>query len=34
HNLGHKTAKRKRHLRSSKILDNAMTANVKQLICK
>ena len=34
HNLGHKTAKRKRHLRDSKILESAMTANVKKLICK
>ena len=34
HKLGMKDSKRKRHLRSSKILDNAMTANVKQLICK
>ena len=34
HNLGNKTAKRKRHLRSSKILGEAMTANVRKLICK
>ncbi|MBQ4044680.1 MAG: 50S ribosomal protein L35 [Clostridia bacterium] len=34
HNLGHKTAKRKRHHRDSKILESAMTANVKKLICK
>lgn len=34
HNLGQKTAKRKRHLRGSNILSKAMTANVKQLICK
>lgn len=34
HNLGNKTAKRKRNLRSSAILGNAMTANVKKLICK
>lgn len=34
HNLGQKTAKRKRNLRSSAILGNAMTANVKKLICK
>ena len=34
HNLGHKTAKRKRHLRDSKILESAMTANVKKLIYK
>ena len=34
HNLGHKTAKRKRHLRDSKILESAMTAHVKKLICK
>lgn len=34
HNLGQKTAKRKRNLRSSEILGAAMTANVKRLICK
>ena len=34
HNLGNKTQKRKRHLRSSSILDKAMTANVRKLICK
>lgn len=34
HNLGHKTSKRKRYLRSGKMLDKAMTANVKSLICK
>ncbi|MGM9652702.1 MAG: 50S ribosomal protein L35 [Eubacteriales bacterium] len=34
HNLGQKSAKRKRNLRSSTILDTAMTANVKKLICK
>ena len=34
HNLGLKTAKRKRHLRSSQILSPAMTANVKRLINK
>jgi large subunit ribosomal protein L35 len=34
HNLGNKTQKRKRHLRSSDILDSAMTANVRKLICK
>lgn len=34
HNLGQKTAKRKRNLRSSAILGDAMTANVKKLICK
>ena len=32
HNLGQKTAKRKRHLRSSQILSPAMTSNVKRLI--
>ena len=32
HNLGQKTAKRKRHLRGSQILSKAMTANVKRLI--
>ncbi|MBQ6788568.1 MAG: 50S ribosomal protein L35 [Clostridia bacterium] len=32
HNLNQKTAKRKRHLRSSQILSKAMTANVKRLI--
>ena len=34
HNLGNKTTKRKRHLRSSQILSKAMTANVRKLICK
>ena len=34
HNLGIKTTKRKRHLRSSQILSKAMTANVRKLICK
>ena len=34
HNLGLKTAKRKRHLRSSQILSPAMTAKVKRLINK
>lgn len=34
HNLGHKTQKRKRHLRSSQILSHAVTANVKRLIGK
>ena len=34
HNLGQKTQKRKRKLRSSQILSPAMTANVKRLICK
>lgn len=34
HNLGQKTQKRKRHLRSASILSHAMTANVKKLICK
>ena len=34
HNLGQKTQKRKRKLRSSDILSDAMTANVKRLICK
>lgn len=34
HNLGQKTQKRKRHLRSASILSPAMTANVKKLICK
>ena len=34
HKLGIKTAKRKRHLRDSQILESAMTANVKKLICK
>ncbi len=35
HNLGvNKSAKRKRHLRSSQILSDAMTANVKRLIGK
>ena len=34
HNLGQKTRKRKRHLRSSQILSSAMTATVKRLINK
>ncbi len=34
HNLGHKTQKRKRHLRTSQILSPAMTANYKRLINK
>ena len=34
HNLGGKTAKQKRHLRGSKMLSDAMTANIKKLICK
>ena len=34
HNLGQKTRKRKRHLRSSQILSPAMTATVKRLINK
>ena len=34
HNLGLKTQKRKRHLRGSKMLSDAMTANIKKLICK
>ncbi len=34
HNLGQKNQKMKRRLRGSRILDKAMTANVKRLICK
>lgn len=34
HKLNGKTAKRKRNLRKSAILSDAMTANVKKLICK
>lgn len=34
HNLGQKSAKRKRKLRSSACLSDAMAANVKRLICK
>lgn len=35
HNLGQKTAKRKRHLRGSQTLDSAkVTANYRRLICK
>ena len=34
HNLGLKTAKRKRHLRSSAILSESMTANIRTLIQK
>lgn len=35
HNLGQKTAKRKRHLRGSSMIDSAqVTANVRKLICK
>ena len=34
HNTGLKTAKRKRHLRSSAILSESMTANIRTLIQK
>ena len=34
HNLGLKTAKRKRHLRTGAYLSNAMSANVKSMIQK
>lgn len=34
HNLGLKTAKRKRHLRSGAILSDAMTANIRAMINK
>jgi large subunit ribosomal protein L35 len=34
HNLGLKTAKRKRHLRTGAILSDAMTANIKAMINK
>ncbi len=34
HNLGLKTAKRKRHLRSGAYLSSAMSANVKAMIQK
>ena len=34
HNLGLKTAKRKRHLRSGTYLESAMSANVKAMIQK
>ena len=35
HNLGQKSAKRKRNLRTGSMLDSAkMTANVRRLICK
>ena len=34
HNLGQKTAKRKRHLRDGAILSPAMTANIRTLIQK
>ncbi len=34
HNLGQKSQKRKRSLRSGSYLSDAMTANVKRLICK
>ena len=34
HNLGLKTAKRKRHLRDGAILSSAMTANIRALIQK
>ena len=34
HNLGLKTAKRKRHLRTSAILSPSMTATARQLIQK
>ena len=34
HNLGKKPSKRKRHLRSSAILSEAMTANIRAMIQK
>ena len=34
HKLGHKTAKRKRYLRTGAYLDGAMAANVKAMIQK
>ena len=34
HNLGHKTQKRKRHLRSGQILSPSMTANYRRLVGK
>ena len=34
HKLNGKTAKRKRNLRKAGYLSDAMTANIKQLICK
>ena len=34
HNLGKKPSKRKRHLRTSAILNDAMTANIRALIQK
>ena len=34
HNLGLKTQKRKRNLRKGAYLSDAMSANVKRLICK
>ena len=34
HNLGLKTAKRKRHLRTGAYLSDAMTANIRTLIQK
>ena len=34
HNLGLKTQKRKRHLRQSAILRDAMTANIRTLVQK
>ncbi len=34
HNLGKKTSKRKRNLRTASILSDAMTANVRALIQK
>ena len=34
HNLGLKTAKRKRHLRTGAILSDAMTANIRAMINK
>ncbi len=34
HNLGLKTAKRKRHLRSGAYLEKAMTANIRAMIQK
>jgi len=34
HKLGIKTTKRKRNLRKSAYLSDAMSANVKRLICK
>lgn len=34
HNLGKKTPKRKRHLRTGAILSDAMTANIRAMIQK